>query len=68
MRSSAGLSGGCIIKIPFSDNPDFFVYKYFPAPVAKEQKIYDNTMKQDVLRRRGGFAVGWKPLPVGIDE
>ena len=68
MRSSAGLSGGCIIKIPFSDNPGFFVYKYFPAPVAKEQKIYDNTMKQDVLRRRGGFAVGWKPLPVGIDD
>ena len=36
--------------------------------VAKEQKIYDNSMKQDVFARRGGFIVGWKPLPIGIDD
>ncbi|HIZ40071.1 MAG TPA: AAA family ATPase [Candidatus Anaerobutyricum stercoris] len=25
-------------------------------------------MKQDVFARRGGFIVGWKPLPIGIDD
>lgn len=45
-----------------------FFNKYFPALVAKEQKIYDNSMKQDVFARRGGFIVGWKPLPIGIDD
>lgn len=45
-----------------------FFNKYFPALVAKEQKIYDNSIKQDVFARRGGFIVGWKPLPIGIDD
>lgn len=45
-----------------------FLINIFPALVAKEQKIYDNSMKQDVFARRGGFIVGWKPLPIGIDD
>ena len=50
------------------ENAWLFLINIFPALVAKEQKIYDNSMKQDVFARRGGFIVGWKPLPIGIDD